>query len=262
MTTQLRGLRLAVIDVETTGLDPSTDHIVEIAVAHVTLGSPKLPRLAGSWRVRPPIPISAAVTRIHGITDEDVAGCPTWAKVAPEVVMACDGRQVAAHHAVFDHLFVVAEEVRIGRATRLPWPWIDTKIPGMVLDRYVSGKSLGSLCARRGIVLDPHGAAGDAVAAALLFPLLMREGWTAIDRYSRPLMPKLRTLEELLAWQREAALAEEVDHCAYQRSQGMRGPRPPCRWHELYGVKPPAWEPMPATYTIDCDGKITRIGEP
>ena len=57
----LRGSRVAVVDVETTGVDPLTCHVVEVAVVHGTFGSDDV-RVAYSTRVRPPVSIPESAT--------------------------------------------------------------------------------------------------------------------------------------------------------------------------------------------------------
>ena len=85
-TTEGRGLRLrrplAVLDLETTGISPAADRIVEICVMRLSAdGAEKLLR----QRVNPEVPIPPGATAVHGITDADVAGEPTFSQIAVEV---------------------------------------------------------------------------------------------------------------------------------------------------------------------------------
>ncbi len=60
----------AFIDVETTGLKPSSDRVIELSILKIhTDGN----REYKSHRINPEIPIPANATDIHGITDADVA---------------------------------------------------------------------------------------------------------------------------------------------------------------------------------------------
>jgi len=61
------------IDTETTGIDPARDRIVELAAVVFQRG--EVVRRMGML-VNPQMPIPAEATAIHGIRDEDVAGCP------------------------------------------------------------------------------------------------------------------------------------------------------------------------------------------
>lgn len=99
-------MRLPVIDVETTGMDPEVDRVVELAV--VTLeGEGRNWRVAGAWSslVDPGRPIPPEASAIHHLTDADVAGAPSL----PEALSnspAGEGELRAAHHAAFDSSFL------------------------------------------------------------------------------------------------------------------------------------------------------------
>jgi DNA polymerase III epsilon subunit-like protein len=81
---------LAILDLETTGTDPKTARVVEISVLRF---GPLEQRDHRTRRVNPGIPIPAAATAIHGITDADVAHLPTFAQIAAglqEFLSGCD----------------------------------------------------------------------------------------------------------------------------------------------------------------------------
>jgi len=103
--------RYAVVDVETTGLSPLADRVVEIACVLVD-GD----RVVDRWAtfVSPGIGIPARATEIHGITDEMVAGAPPLPCVARELRERCGSRIVAAHNARFDLSFL--RELRAAHA--------------------------------------------------------------------------------------------------------------------------------------------------
>ncbi|MBD0823841.1 3'-5' exonuclease [Aestuariibaculum marinum] len=69
-------------DLETTGVNITTDRIVEIAILKV---HPNGKEESKRWLVNPTIPIPKEVTAIHGISDEDVADKPTFKEIAKEV---------------------------------------------------------------------------------------------------------------------------------------------------------------------------------
>ncbi|MHB8462632.1 MAG: 3'-5' exonuclease [Vulcanimicrobiaceae bacterium] len=95
--------RFAVVDVETTGLDPKVERVVEIAVVLVDEQW-----VVDSWSslVNPEMPIPARASQIHGIYDEDVAQAPTMEALVAEILTRCQGRVVAAHNARFDLSFL------------------------------------------------------------------------------------------------------------------------------------------------------------
>lgn len=74
---------LVFLDLETTGVNPASDRIVEIGLVKA---HPDGRRESLIRRVNPGVPIPPASTRIHGITDADVAGAPLFARIAAEVV--------------------------------------------------------------------------------------------------------------------------------------------------------------------------------
>ena len=77
-------------DLETTGVDTAKDRIVEISMVKVM---PDGEQLVKTRKLNPGIHIPAEATAIHGITDEDVRDCPTFAQGAksPEqFIRGCD----------------------------------------------------------------------------------------------------------------------------------------------------------------------------
>lgn len=78
----------AVIDLETTGTDPQTDRIVELSVLKFL---PAGDREHKTRRMNPGIPIPAAATAVHGITDADVASEPSFRDVAHSLVLFLEG---------------------------------------------------------------------------------------------------------------------------------------------------------------------------
>lgn len=126
------------LDVETTGLDPSRDSIIEIALvaldrngrevaAFDTLLRPgsTTHAMAGgvgdgsNGAMAPPAP-QVGATNIHGLTGEMLAGAPTFEAVAPWVGVLLEGTVAVAHYAKFDMSFINAEFDRAG----LPLPAI------------------------------------------------------------------------------------------------------------------------------------------
>ena len=81
---------LVFFDLETTGTNITKDRIVEISFIKLMPDGSVVER---SRRINPEMPIPAEATAIHHITDEDVAGEPTFAQVAKslaEYFRGCD----------------------------------------------------------------------------------------------------------------------------------------------------------------------------
>ena len=83
---------LAVLDLETTGIDPKLDRIVEVSVLKLLPGGDHDHR---TRRVNPGVPIPPEATAVHGITDDDVADCPTFRAIAPALSKYLDGCDLA-----------------------------------------------------------------------------------------------------------------------------------------------------------------------
>ncbi len=69
-------------DLETTGIDIGKDRIVEISILKVF---PNGTTESKTWLVNPTIPIPAATTAVHGITNEKVANEPNFKELATQI---------------------------------------------------------------------------------------------------------------------------------------------------------------------------------
>lgn len=96
-------MRYAVIDLETTGFSPIDDRVVEAACVLVEDGA-----IVRSWStlVDPGRPIPECASRVHGITDADVAHAPPFEWAQCELLTLCEGAIVVAHNAAFDLSFL------------------------------------------------------------------------------------------------------------------------------------------------------------
>jgi DNA polymerase-3 subunit epsilon len=99
------------LDTETTGLDSSAE-IIEIALVD---GSGRV--LLDSL-VRPQRAIPTDATRIHGITNADVAGAPLWGDLWPQVSALLAAHTVVVYNASFDYRMVC----QMNRAAALAAP--------------------------------------------------------------------------------------------------------------------------------------------
>ena len=86
---------LAFIDLETTGVNPGTDRIVEIAIVKVLTDGTKSVKCK---RINPGMPIPKPSSDIHGITDEMVKDEPTFKQVAQELKQMLDGCDFAGYN--------------------------------------------------------------------------------------------------------------------------------------------------------------------
>ena len=101
-----------VIDLETTGLSPKGDRVLEIALIQTTINGEPLAHW--STLINPTGPIGA--TAIHGIKQSDVQDSPTFQSISEEIHRRLNGQALAAHNARFDVGFLRAEFLRLGWA--------------------------------------------------------------------------------------------------------------------------------------------------
>ncbi len=162
-----RTLRLArplvVFDLETTGLDPAQDRIVEIAC--VTL-LPDGSRQDWCRRVNPGRPIDPAATAVHGIRDEDVAAEPDFEQLAKQVQARFAGADIAGFNVLGFDLALLANEFR---RAGLPFPAEGTAIVDALKifqqrERRDLSAAVALYCGREH--KGAHGALADAAATA------------------------------------------------------------------------------------------------
>jgi len=94
-----------VFDLETTGLDPRRERIVEIGALKFDRRGP-IGRF--SVLIDPQKPMPAEASRVNGITDRMLAGKPTLDAALPDFLRFIDGAILMAHNAPFDCSFVNA----------------------------------------------------------------------------------------------------------------------------------------------------------
>lgn len=94
---------ISVLDLETTGLSPISDKIVEIGVIEFSKGvkTDEFQTLINPLRL-----ISKEAFAVNGISDEMVSGAPTFNDISAEVWKRIEGRILAAYNAGFDTSFL------------------------------------------------------------------------------------------------------------------------------------------------------------
>lgn len=97
---------LVALDVETTGLNPAEDRIIEIALIRIKEGN-----IAENFvtLLNPERSIPPEVSYIHGITDDDIRESPFFRDIATKVIDIINERTILVHNAAFDIPFVKKE---------------------------------------------------------------------------------------------------------------------------------------------------------
>ena len=178
--TALRDLCYVPFDTETTGLSVEKDDIVQLGAVRVLNGRMVEGEVLDTY-VNPARPIPPASTRIHRITDEDVADAPDIAKVGRAFHHFAQDAVLVAHNAPFD----IGLLRRCAPAMGVEWPHpvLDTVLLSAVVFGINESHTLDALCDRLSISIQPnlrHTAMGDARATAealvKLLPLLEGKG--------------------------------------------------------------------------------------
>ena len=86
---------IASIDLETTGVNPGTDRIVEIGILKVL---PDGTRNVKRKLINPEIPIPKTASDVHGISNEMVQNAPKFKQVAHELKQMLDGCDIAGYN--------------------------------------------------------------------------------------------------------------------------------------------------------------------
>ncbi|KQV25062.1 exonuclease domain-containing protein [Yonghaparkia sp. Root332] len=179
--------RLAVFDLETTGVDVTTSRIV---TAHIgVIGRDGEPVESWSWLADPGVEIPAGATAVHGITTERARaeGRPAREVVA-EIVDALRALlarplPLVVYNAAYDLSLLEHEARRHGvEPLASPSPVVDPLVIDKAVDRYRRGKrTLEAAAAHYGVVLTgAHDAAADAIAAGRVAQALARKHQDAL----------------------------------------------------------------------------------
>jgi len=94
-------------DIETTGLNITTDRIVEITLLRIETNGKKSEK---NYRINPTIPISPEAKQVHGISDDDVKDKPQFKELAKTLVSFFEGADVAGFNSNKFDIPLLAEE--------------------------------------------------------------------------------------------------------------------------------------------------------
>ena len=173
----MRNVSFAVVDFETTGLNPEIDRIVQLAAVIVNGEGDIVDSFDTIVKPESPAEYQHGAEHIHGISLEQVSGGMPLRKAIEQLWSISAGNVFTAHNAAFDIGFLHAESERVGIEHR-----IETHIDTLELSRRTTGTdttrrhNLFALCEHYGIERDKvHDARSDATATAQLLLHLIKE---------------------------------------------------------------------------------------
>ena len=159
----------AIIDIETTGGSAQIEKITEIAI-YLHDGN----EITGEFvsLVNPERNIPYFITNLTGITNEMVENAPRFYEIAKKIIELTEGRTFVAHNARFDYSFIRQEYKSLG--FNFKRSVLDTVALSRKLIPGHKSYSLGNICKDLNISINGrHRAAGDALATARLFEILI-----------------------------------------------------------------------------------------
>lgn len=158
------------IDLETTGLDPKRDKIIEIGAVKIERGE-----IVGEWEtfVNPERKLEERIVELTGIRDEQLAGAKKMAEIFPELLSFLGDHAILGHSVLFDFSFL--KKAAVNERLTFEKKGIDTlKIARKYL-KDLESRSLESLCRHYGIPHNAHRALEDARATVALYRKLLDE---------------------------------------------------------------------------------------
>lgn len=158
------------IDLETTGLDPKRDKIIEIGAVKVERGE-----VTGEWEtfVNPERKLEERIVELTGIRDEQLAEAEKIVNILPEFFDFLEDKALLGHCVLFDFSFL--KKAAVNERMTFERMGIDTlKIARKYL-KDLESRSLESLCRHYGIPHNAHRALEDARATVRLYQKLSEE---------------------------------------------------------------------------------------
>lgn len=111
-------MKLAILDLETTGSSPSTDRIIDIGIVFVDDGE-----VSGRYQqlLNPERPVHPFILSMTRLNRQELEQAPTAAQILPTLFSQLEDRMIVAHNAAFDYGFLGHELLRLGIKLSLPY---------------------------------------------------------------------------------------------------------------------------------------------
>lgn len=157
------------IDVETTGLVPGKDKIIEISAIRFVNFEPV--QIFKTY-INPCIPIPEEASKINGITNDMVSDAPKIETVIPSLLEFIGQSTVIGYNLIFDLKFLRKFGLDLSQNQRY---YFDVMETAHSIDTDAFNHKLLTVCNARGIYFPPHSAKSDSLATGLLFVQYIRE---------------------------------------------------------------------------------------
>lgn len=186
------------VDVETTGLNPKTDKIIEIGAVRVRNGE-----ITDSFEsfVAPGRKLEERITALTGIDDRMLQNAPERKEVIPKFLEFAGEDILLGHSVFFDYSFL--KRAAVNEKLTFERQGIDTLKLARKFLPDLESRSLGFLCKHYQIEHNAHRALADAVATVKLYQKLTEQFFTEKDFRSAPLIYKVKRETPITGPQKE-----------------------------------------------------------
>lgn len=175
------------LDIETTGLNPKTEKIIEIGAVRVRngLASERFGSLVSPGR-----PLEERIIKLTGITNEMLKTAPEKEEVIPKFLEFAGEDILVGHSILFDYSFLKRAAVNCN--LRFEKTGIDTLKLARKFLPDIESRRLSYLCSYYGILHNAHRALADAEATSALYQKLAERFYTEEDFKPVPLQYKVK----------------------------------------------------------------------
>ncbi len=239
-------LILVALDLETTGLDPHRDRIIEVGAVRFRWDGTILDEF--QHLVNPGRGLAYRISQLTGIDDAMLREAPSWEEVRPQLVAFVGDAPVVGHNVQFDLSFLRTHGVTLPGQPLDTFDLATMLLPG--LGRY----NLGFLARTLGVPLqDAHRALDDARATALIFATLLERGvqlpWPVHQAVARLCEGTAWPYTPFFVWMREEHRRRRL-----RRKEDVRSLRP------RTDIKLP-FAPPPTAPVLTPGGAVEPISE-
>ena len=171
-STPLSALDAVVLDTETTGLDARIARIIQIGAVRIHGARIDMDDTFDEL-INPGIAIPPETTKVHGISDSDVRGAPSFAELEPRFASFIGHSIIVGHTLSFDMAMFKREYGLADKPWRAP-RMLDVRWLARLASPTLAHYDLDGLCAWLGIENEArHTGLGDAIATARVFAALI-----------------------------------------------------------------------------------------